>query len=114
MGREFMNHQCIEDEHHIFAAFAKALTPSDKYNTVVSSLAIGEHFIHSYHFVYQLEGRTMGNAIFLILITYSRHSNTSFLETWTGINIIGATRVSLKASLRSPCMVLTLKHELGS
>jgi len=95
-----MNIQSIEHEHHIFTTFAKDSTPAD--NTVVLSLVVGKHFIHSYHFRYYPEGWGM-NAIFLILITYSRH-NTSFLKTCTSVDIIGATQDYLTVSfvLRSP------------
>ena len=78
----------IEDEHHILTTFAKASTPPDESNTIVSSLVIGEHFIHSYHI--RLLEWNIDTAIFLILIIYSRHNNTSFLKTSTSVDIIGA------------------------
>src|SRR6266568_5073686 len=80
----------IRDEHRIFATFAKASTPPDQSNTVVSSLVVGERFIHSYHVRYRLGCKTDG-AIFLILITYSTYDNTSFLRTWTCIHEIVCT-----------------------
>ena len=95
-----MNLQCvvpIEDEHHIFATFAKASTPPDKSNTVASSLVVTEHFIHSYHFRFSVD-RNMDSAIFLILITYSRHDNTRFLKTQTSVRLIDATQAYLAVS----------------
>jgi len=67
LRRELINLQCvacIEDEHRIFATFAKASTPPDRSNTVISSLVVGEHFTHSYHFVFR---DSKMEAIFLIL-----------------------------------------------
>ena len=94
-----MNLQDVEHEHRIFATLAKASTPSDQSNTVVSSLVVGEHFIHSYHFRFQ--GWKMDGAVFLILVTYSRHGNTGFLKTCTNVDIIGVTRVYLTVSCTS-------------
>ena len=91
--------QAIQHEHHIFANFARASTPSDQFKTIVSSLVVGEHFIHSYHFRFQ--GWKVNSAIFLILITYSKHGNVSFLKTCTNVDIIDAMQVYLKVSCTS-------------
>jgi len=82
-----------EHEHHIFMIFEKASTPPEKSNTLVLSLAVGEHFIHSYHFRYQLGQCDWGSgifdsAIFLILIMYLKYNNTYFLETCTSRDIM--------------------------
>jgi len=112
LGHELMNLQRvsrIKHEHRIFATFAKASTPSNQSNTVVSSLVFGEHFIHSCHFRYQLERRQTNGAIFLILITYSRHDKTGFLRTWTCIReILCATQGYLTVSCTS-----YYRHVLG-
>ena len=93
----------IEDEHRIFATFAKASTPPDRFNTVISSLVVGEHFIHSYHF--RFREWAMDSAVFLISITYSRRDNTSFLETsrtmGDDLGIIGIMQEHLTVSCTS-------------
>ena len=85
----------IEHEHCIFATLAQGSTPPDRSSTVVSSLIVGEHFIHSYHFRF---GWTMDRALFLILITYSKHDNTRFLKTQTSIHLVDATQAYLMVS----------------
>ena len=98
-GSELMNLQCvasIENEHCIFATFAKALTPPDKSNTIFSSFIVTEHFIHSYHFTFRVD-RRMDHAIFLILITYSRH-NTRFLGTHNNVHLIDGMQAYLTLS----------------
>lgn len=97
-GRELIDLQraaSIEDEHHIFATFAKALTPPDRPNSFVSSLVVGEHFIHSYHLGF---GWEMDSAIFLIINTYSKHDNTRFLDIGTSIRPVYATEAYLAVS----------------
>jgi len=103
LGCELMKLQRVaEHEHHIFATFAKASTPPEKSNTLVSSLVVGEHFIHSYHFRYQHRqcdwGGSFDSAIFLILITYLKYDNTCFLETCTSHDIMCAMHDYLSVS----------------
>ena len=95
----------IEDEHRIFATFAKASIYPEKSNTVMSSLVVVEHFIHSYHFRFQNCEWEMDSAIFIILIIYSRYDNTSFLATGTTIDIFSAMEGHLRESYTSyPCI----------
>jgi len=96
MNSQLQRVAAIDHEHGIFATFAKASTSPENFNTILSSLIVGEHFIHSYHFRLQ-EGK-IDTAIFLILIIYSRHNNTSFLKTCTEIGIIDAMQAYLTVS----------------
>ena len=71
----------------------------DESDTVVSSLVVGEHFIHSYHF--RFKEQNVNRALLLILITYSRHDNTCFLKTCMFVDIISATQLYLMVSCTS-------------
>ena len=105
LGYKLVNLQrvaTIEHEHRIFSTFVNASIFPEESDTVVSSLVIGEDVVHSYHFRYHRDEKHQTDiAVFLILITYSRHVNTRFLKPHTLVDIIGATLGYLTVSRTS-------------
>src|SRR5258705_3173919 len=63
----------IKQMHSIILASAKATSPANT-NAIISSLVLGDYFVHSYHFRIQDED----SSSFLILQTYPRNANTCY------------------------------------
>jgi len=64
------------------SSYAKALISPQDPNQIVSSLVIGEHFIHSYHFRIQQEPGNRKQ--FITFFTYARHDNSHYEHTFVG------------------------------
>jgi hypothetical protein len=84
----------IKQVHSILSASAKA-SFSGNTNAIVSSLVLGDDFIHSYHFGLGDED----SSSFLILQTYSRHGNTCYGRMYMGnVKIVKQTQGYLRVS----------------
>lgn len=71
---------CVKREHKMFSSIVKAWATNDDQLDYHSSLVIGEHFIHSYHYGIQHLHCARPGYIrfeFLLFFTYARHGNLS-------------------------------------